>query len=60
MILAKRENGFNGFLNYMTSKYGAANEEEDSAEVGKKKRGKKGEQNQGEAQPSPNKRKKTK
>lgn len=33
MILAKRENNFNGFLNYMTSKYG------DDEKTNKKKRG---------------------
>jgi len=28
MILAKRENNFNGFLNYMESKYGQDEDEE--------------------------------
>lgn len=38
MILSKRENNFNGFLNYMTDKYG--NDDED--QQAKKKRVKKG------------------
>lgn len=29
MILAKRENNFNGFLNYMTNKYSNTNEDMD-------------------------------
>ena len=41
MILAKRGNAFNGFLNYMTDKYGG---DEEEPQVGKKKRAKKGEQ----------------
>lgn len=43
MILAKRENNFNGFLNYMTNKYGG----DDDINKSKKKTGKK-EQNQDE------------
>lgn len=31
MILAKRENAFSGFLNYMTDKYAKADEEEEAA-----------------------------
>jgi hypothetical protein len=44
MILAKRGNAFNGLLNYMTDKYGAAegDEEEPREQVGKKKRATKG------------------
>ena len=47
MILAKRGNAFNGFLNYMTDKYGAAEGDEEEPpreQVGKKKRATKGEQ----------------
>jgi hypothetical protein len=36
MILAKRENNFNGFLNYMTNKYGA----DEESKKGKGKKGK--------------------
>ena len=39
MILSKRENNFNGFLNYMTDKYG----HDDDDQQAKKKRVKKGE-----------------
>ena len=38
MILAKRETGFKGFLNYMESKYGG---EEEEVEIKKNKRVKK-------------------
>eukprot|EP00347_Sterkiella_histriomuscorum_P018403 403345638 len=36
MILAKRQSGFNGFLNYMTDKYANANDEDDDMEEEKK------------------------
>ena len=53
MILAKREVGFKGFLNYMESKYGADDGEEEAAQK-KNKRVKK----QGDTKVSPQKRKK--
>lgn len=54
MILAKREAGFKGFLNYMESKYGADDDGEEEAAAKKNKRVKK----QGDTKVSPQKRKK--
>ena len=38
MILAKRDNAFNGLLNYMESKYAGLEEEEDQQQKDSKKR----------------------
>ena len=37
MILAKKENGFGGFMNYMTNKYGGVDDEDDVIEMGPSK-----------------------
>lgn len=56
MILAKKENNFNGFLSYMEAKYGGDEGQDDSPKG--KKRVKKG--GNGKVAESPQKRKKTK
>lgn len=38
MILAKRENGFGGFMNYMTSKYGCGDDDDEVIEMGPSKK----------------------